>query len=144
MPERHPSRQTYRLADMARTAQMADMPIHVKPRHWPTNPVPASTAIINAGAAGGDVGLLVRVLLRKCWADEADIAQDDVVQSALEEAGFDPALAGANMLGAVETYEKNTQDALDAGVFGAPSYVLAGEVFWGQDRLGQLDRRLAG
>jgi 2-hydroxychromene-2-carboxylate isomerase len=42
-----------------------------------------------------------------------------------------------------ERYEANTQRAIDAGVFGAPSYVIEGEIFWGQDRLDFLDRRLA-
>jgi carboxymethylenebutenolidase len=35
-----------------------------------------------------------------------------------------------------------TRQAMDAGVFGAPSYVVDGEVFWGQDRLEFLQRRL--
>jgi 2-hydroxychromene-2-carboxylate isomerase len=42
-----------------------------------------------------------------------------------------------------ERYEGNTQRAIDAGVFGAPSYVVDGEIFWGQDRLDFLDRRLS-
>jgi acetyl-CoA carboxylase beta subunit len=39
-------------------------------------------------------------------------------------------------------YEADTQRAVDAGVFGAPSYVVEGELFWGQDRLDFLERRL--
>jgi len=42
-----------------------------------------------------------------------------------------------------ERYESCTQMAIDAGVFGAPSYVLAGEIFWGQDRLDFVERALA-
>jgi carboxymethylenebutenolidase len=42
-----------------------------------------------------------------------------------------------------ERYEADSQLAIDAGVFGAPSYVLDGEIFWGQDRLDFLERRLA-
>jgi carboxymethylenebutenolidase len=42
-----------------------------------------------------------------------------------------------------ERYEANTQQAIAAGVFGAPSYVIDGEIFWGQDRLDFVDRRLA-
>ncbi|MBC8057145.1 MAG: DsbA family protein, partial [Rhizobiales bacterium] len=40
-------------------------------------------------------------------------------------------------------YSADTQRAVDAGVFGAPSYVVEGEIFWGQDRLDFLERRLA-
>ena len=39
--------------------------------------------------------------------------------------------------------EQYTQEAVQAGVFGAPSYVIDGEIFWGQDRLDFLQRRLA-
>jgi 2-hydroxychromene-2-carboxylate isomerase len=41
-----------------------------------------------------------------------------------------------------QRYEGNTQAAMDAGVFGAPSYVIDGEIFWGQDRLDFVQRRL--
>jgi carboxymethylenebutenolidase len=42
------------------------------------------------------------------------------------------------------TYQANTEAAIAAGVFGAPFYVVDGEVFWGQDRLDYLDDFLAG
>ena len=43
-----------------------------------------------------------------------------------------------------QRYEQATQQAFDAGVFGAPSYVIDGEIFWGQDRLDFVERRLVG
>jgi carboxymethylenebutenolidase len=42
-----------------------------------------------------------------------------------------------------ERYEQDSQRAIDSGVFGAPTYVAWGEMFWGQDRLDFLERRLA-
>jgi 2-hydroxychromene-2-carboxylate isomerase len=39
-------------------------------------------------------------------------------------------------------YEANTRAAIDASVFGAPTYVIDGELFWGQDRLDFVERRL--
>ena len=42
-----------------------------------------------------------------------------------------------------ERYEQDSQRAIDSGVFGAPTYVIDGEMFWGQDRLDFLERRLA-
>lgn len=143
LPERHESKRAYRLAELKRIAEAQDMPIHVQPRHWPTNPVPACTAIISAQmAGGGDVGLLAHSLMRACWAEEQDIAEDHVVRHCLKEAGFVEGLADRDMLSAVEIYQKNTQDALNGGVFGSPSYVVHGQVFWGQDRLDYLDRHL--
>jgi 2-hydroxychromene-2-carboxylate isomerase len=42
-----------------------------------------------------------------------------------------------------ERYERDTERAIEAGIFGAPSYVIDGEIFWGQDRLDFVERCLA-
>lgn len=142
--QRHPSRQAYRLQELARIAARQDMPINLKPAHWPTNAAPSCFAIIAAQAAGGgDVGRLCRAILRACWAEEKDIAQDTVIRAALEEAGFDPELADSGMLSGATQFEKNTEEAVARGVFGAPSYLVDDKVFWGQDRLDYLDDYLS-
>jgi len=41
-----------------------------------------------------------------------------------------------------QRYAQHTQDAIEAGVFGAPSYVIDGEIFWGQDRLDFVQQAL--
>lgn len=142
--DRHVSRQRYRLQDIARVARLNGLPVNLAPAHWPTNPVPASAAIIAAQAAGGgDLGALAHSFLRAVWAEDRDIADDTVVRDCLAAAGFDPALAGTGMLTGAETLERNTDDALRCMVFGAPTYVVGDEVFWGQDRLPHLDAHLA-
>ena len=45
---------------------------------------------------------------------------------------------------AQKCYEANTQEAIDVGVFGSPAYVIDGELFWGQDRLDFVSRKLLG
>ena len=126
-------------------ARMNGMEVNAQPMFFPTNPVPACSAVIMAQkTGGGDLAALAHGLLRACWAEEKDIAQDDVVADCLDAAGFDRGLVNAGMLEAVEEYERNTQDAINALVFGAPTYVVDGELFWGQDRLIYLDAHLAG
>ena len=66
-----------------------------------------------------------------------------MVRDILSQAGFDPTVADRGLLTAVETLERNTDEALRRMVFGAPSYVVGDEVFWGQDRLPLLDAHLA-
>ena len=80
---------------------------------------------------------------RAVWAEDRDIAEDAVVRDCLAEAGFDPRLADKGMLSGVETLQRNTDEALRRGVFGAPSYVVGDEIFWGEDRLPHLDAHLA-
>lgn len=144
--ERHPSRNAYRAQEIPRQAKRRGLPLNLKPAHWPTNPAPSSYAIIAAQKTGdGDTGALVQSILRACWAEERDIAGDDVVRDCLEKAGFDPALADSGLLSGAETYAANLEEAVAAGVFGAPFYVVdSGQMFWGQDRLEDLDLHLAG
>ena len=141
--DRHPSRQAYRLADIGRVAKVNGMPVNLKPAHWPTNPVPACTAVIEAQkAGGGDLGALAHRFTRAVWAEDRDIAEDEVVRACLAEAGFAPDLADQGMLSGSETIERNTTQALLRGVFGAPTYGVGEALFWGQDRLPHLEAHL--
>ena len=141
--DRHPSQRSYRLQDLARLARAKALPINLRPRHWPTNPMPASAAIVTAQARRR------RRRARWCTASCARSGPRSATsprtrrsRDVLAAAGFDPALADRGLLTAVETVERNTDEALRRGVFGAPSYLVGDEIFWGQDRLPLLDAHL--
>lgn len=144
--ERPQARRDYRMQELRRAKVKTGMDLVLEPAHFPTNPAPSSYAIIAAQAAGGgDLGALVRCILRACWAEEKNVAEDDVIRACLSAAGFDPGLADSGMLSGAETYEKNTEEAIAVGAFGSPFYIVDGtEKFWGQDRLDDLDAHLAG
>jgi 2-hydroxychromene-2-carboxylate isomerase len=146
LPDRHPSRQEYRLQELARQSKKLGMPINPKPAFWPVNGAPAAYAIIAAQASGGgSVAALAQGVLRALWAEEKNIAEDDTIRACLAAAGFDPGLADKGLLMGAETYARNTEEAAAAGVFGSPFYVVdTGQRFWGQDRLEDLDLHLAG
>ena len=139
--DRHPSRQAWRAQELPRQAKKLGMPLNLQPAHWPTNAAPSSYAIIAAqSAGGGDVGALVHAVLRAVWAEERDIARDEVVRDCLQQAGFDPGLADSGLLSGAETYAANLEEAV-----GAPFYVVdSGQAFWGQDRLADLELHLDG
>lgn len=144
--DRHISRAEYRMQELVRQGKKTGLPINPAPAHFPTNPAPASYAIIAAQAAGGgDVGGLVQALLSACWAEERDIAQDDVVRDCLSKSGFDPSLADSGLLAGAETYAANLEEAVKRGVFGSPFYITdTDQRFWGQDRADDLDLYLSG
>lgn len=143
--DRHPNRQAYRLQELRRRSKLVGMPLTEKPAFWPTNSAPASYAIIAAQEAGGDVAALVAGITRACWAEDRNIAEDDVIRDCLAAAGFDPGLADSAMLSSAETYARNLEDGVAAGVFGAPFFITdRDERFWGEDRLADLDASLAG
>lgn len=143
--DRHISRQEYRAQELPRQARKLGMAFNLKPAHWPTNGAPAAYAFIAAqNAGGGDLGLLAHAITRAVWAEEKDIAQDDVIRACLTEAGFDPALADSGLLEGAETYARNLEEAVERGVFGAPFYIVGDERFWGQDRIADIDAHLSG
>lgn len=144
--ERHISRRDYRLQELTRQARKNGVPINLQPAHWPTNQAPASYAFIAAkNNGGGQLDKLVQAFTRACWAEERNIADDAVIRDCLTDAGFDPDLANGGLLQGAEEYAANLEAAVDAGVFGAPFYIVDGDQrFWGQDRLDDLDAYLSG
>ncbi len=144
LAQRHESRQAYRMQELRRWSQAHGLPMVLKPRHFPTNPAPASYALIAAqDAGGGDLAALLTGLTRACWEEERDIAEDAVIRACLSAAGFEPGLVNSGMLTGAETYARNLEAAMAAGVFGFPFFVVDdGECFWGQDRLDQLAAHL--
>ncbi|RNF35786.1 2-hydroxychromene-2-carboxylate isomerase [Paracoccus methylarcula] len=144
--DRHVSRMEYRTQELLRWADHLRVPFNIKPAHWPVNMAPSSYAVIAAQQeGGGDLGGLVHGFTRAVWAEERDISDDSVIRELLEAHGFDPALADKGLLAGAETYGRNLEEAVTAGAFGAPFYVVreTGQRFWGQDRLDFLDRHLA-
>lgn len=144
--DRHRSRQEYRAQDIIRQAKKAGLPFNLQPAFWPANQAPASYAFIAAQhAGGGNLGKLVHIMTRACWAEERNIADDAVIGDCLAAAGFDPALSQSGMLQGAEQYVQNLEQAVDTGVFGAPFFIVdTGQRFWGQDRLDDLEAHLAG
>lgn len=144
LAERHESRKAYRLQDLRRTAAKLGMRIDLQPPYFPTNAAPACYAIIAAQKEGGDVGGLVQSFLRAVWAEGRNIAEDEVIRDILARHGFDPGLADKGLFTGAEVYSRNLEEAVSAGVFGSPFYIVGEEKFWGQDRLEDLDLHLQG
>jgi 2-hydroxychromene-2-carboxylate isomerase len=144
--ERHPARQAYRLQELQRQSKKTGLALTLKPAFFPTNSAPSSYAIIAAqNEGGGDLAELVHGVTRVVWREEKNIAEDDVIRAALTAAGFDPSLADRGLLSGAEEYAANLEAAVEAGVFGAPFYVVDGVThFWGQDRLDDLALHLEG
>ena len=81
-----------------------------------------------------------------CWQQERDIADPATLEAVANEAGFDgkALLARARQPDIAATRAGFAEAAAAAGVFGAPTFVIEGEHFWGQDRLDFVERKLAG
>ena len=144
--QRAPQRQAYRLVELQRFSQHLNVPLNLKPRYFPVGGDDAARLIIATDLAHGaaDAMAMAGAILAACWAQERNMADDKVLAELLQEQNLAAGLLTQSHSQAVQVrYETYTQAAIDAGVFGAPSYVVDGEIFWGQDRLDFVERALA-
>ena len=147
LPRRAPQRLAYRLMELRRWRDFLGVPIHVEPKHFPASEALSAPCVIALRETQGDppaIRLAHRVL-KAVWQDEMDPGDPATLGALIAEIGMD---ADAVLkLGAearwTERRVADTQAAMARGVFGAPSYVIGDENFWGQDRLDFVDRKLA-
>ena len=144
--QRAPQRQAYRLTELARFSKWLGAPLHLKPTFFPVSGDDAAKLIIAVDMAmGADEAMNISgAILSAVWSQQRNIADEKTLAELLHEQHLPAACLEQTYSQAVhERYESYTQMAIDAGVFGAPSYVLADEIFWGQDRLDFVERALA-
>ena len=145
LPKRHPARQRYRMVELQRWRDRRGLRFNLKPKHWPFDATLVDRTVIAILQAGEKAETFLRLAHAAVWEQERDMTDETTVAALLREAGLDPsplmARAGSPEIAAV--HGRNLDEAIAAGVFGAPSYVVEGEIFWGQDRLDLLDAMLA-
>jgi 2-hydroxychromene-2-carboxylate isomerase len=145
LPKRAPHRQRYRFVELQRWREKLGLPLNLRPKFWPSDGALADCVVLALCDAGADPDGYIKRAFAGVWAREQNLADDTVLARILRESDHDPArtLKAARSEKIVRRYADNIQRTIAADVFGAPSYVLEGEVFWGQDRLGLLEDALA-
>jgi len=144
-------RRRYHQVELERWRTHLGMPLVLEPKHYP-QALPADPdwnkyagwTVIAAQDAGLDAFPLSHAILRALWAEERDISSAEVREAIADESGYDGAkLVAAERSERVQAlYRRFSAEAEKLGVFGSPTYVIEGELFWGQDRLDFVDRRL--
>lgn len=132
-----PAKSRWSLIDMQRWARRIGTTITMNP-HFPIN----TLALMRAAAAmqtQGEQRLLryLDAVFPAMWVDARDMQDPAAVAAVLGDAGFDPAevMALAGEPAAKERLRANTEEAVARGVFGAPTFFVGDQMFWGQDRL---------
>ncbi|MDB5764689.1 MAG: DSBA-like thioredoxin domain protein [Herminiimonas sp.] len=147
LPKRAPQRQAYRLAELQRWSEYLDVPLNLQPKFFPVSGDAAARLIIAAKLAHGtDAALaLTGSIMRATWAEERNIADADTLAAIADSCGHDgKALLKSSETASVQAeYDRFTDDAIAANIFGAPWYVVNGHGYWGQDRLDFVERAFA-
>jgi 2-hydroxychromene-2-carboxylate isomerase len=147
LAKRAPQRQAYRLKELQRWSEYRQLPMNTQPAFFPVQSEASAKLIIATQLAlGTEAALtLAGAVMRAVWAEERNIADPETLQAIAMELGHD----GKNLVKSSETasvqaeFDRFTDEAMAANVFGAPWYVVDGEPFWGQDRLDFVEREFA-
>lgn len=129
------------MLDLQRHAQLYDVPFRF-PSRFPMNTIAPLRLTL---AAGRDAAKLIPAIFRAYWAEDRDIASVDELARICDEQGVPRALLERTQDPAIkESLKGATSEAAAKGLFGAPSFVVDGEVFWGQDRIDFVERAVRG
>jgi len=132
------------MAELKRWPARLGLEINPEPAFFPFDDKPAGRLIAMMAARGQAVGPLSERIMSGVWQREENAADLDTLAMMADELGFD----GKNLIADSEgeagqkCLDENCEQALAAGCFGVPWYEVAGEPFWGQDRLDFVALRL--
>lgn len=138
-----PAKGKYMARELQRTAARLAVPFKPNP-----HPFIANTLKLMRGAvAAQKLGTFERwhaAIYRAVWADALDLGDDSVMMRVLAGAGIRAAdlLAATDRPEVKDELRANTDAAVSRGVFGAPTFFVAGEMFWGNDRLSWVEEIL--
>lgn len=136
------AKRSYQKRDMQRWAEERGVEL-IWPSRFPLRTVkPLRMTLL---AAEAQRPALIESLMRACWVEDLDPDDDGVLRECAERAGADAALVEGTRADEVKAaLRAGTEEAIDRGVFGVPTFVVDDQLFWGQDRLDFVERALDG
>jgi len=143
-PAEVPPKAAWMFKNNLRKAALLGLPLH-RPAFHPFNPLLA-LRVSSLPMDEVSRGRLVTGLMRAVWAESRHVSEPDVVADVARAAGLDgiTLVAAACEPEAKERLKRQTDDAIAAGVFGVPTMIVDGELFWGYDDVPYLERFLEG
>lgn len=119
-------------------ADRLGIPFVMSPYH-PFNPLPSLRLALAAGPSVDNV----KAIYHHIFGEGGEPDTEDGVRAMAERVGVTDVEASLSDQSVKDALRKNTDDAIAAGVFGVPTFVVDGEIFWGNDATGMLNSYLA-
>jgi len=138
-----PAKARYFAVDMRRWAARYDVKLKLNPHPFMSNTI----SLMRGAVAAQRLGTFAAyhdAIYRAAWADGLDLGDKVVLSGVLQRAGIDP----VQLIAATEGQEvkdelrRNTDDAVSRGAFGAPTFFVGDEMFWGNDRFDFVEEAL--
>ena len=136
-------RQKYRLQELARWSELLKIKLNTEPTFFPSRSMLPSLAIISAKLLKYEnVMDIAYRIMESLWIKELDIDDEKILKSIISKLTptAEELLDYSKQDNVFKELKKNTEKALMSSVFGAPTYIIDNEVFWGQDRLDFVER----
>jgi 2-hydroxychromene-2-carboxylate isomerase len=137
-----PAKRNYEMLEFDRFVQAHALPFKMNPRF------PLNTLYVMRGAVAAQrldcFALYVDTIMAAMWEDGKDVSDAEIVRQVLDSAGLDSAalLALADNPDVKAELLANTEAAAKRGAFGVPTFFVGTEMFWGKERLGQVEAAL--
>ncbi len=136
-PANIPAKGKWMFEDLQRICSRHGLKFSVNPK-FPLNTIMVLRGAIAADKLGEDVrDKYMDLMFDGAWANDDDLSDPAVVMELMDNAGL-PAQEIANMVqdqAIKDELRANTEEAVERGAFGAPTFFVNGEMHWGQDRL---------
>ena len=146
MPARVPAKARWMLSDLGLWAARYGVQFKMA-SHFPINALKPQRALVAAGRTGGNeaVERLALALFTGYWAEDVDVSKDSGLLACAAAAGLDgrALLADTADPEVKEALRAATEEAVQRGAFGAPTFFLGDTMFWGNDRLVLIEDQLS-
>jgi 2-hydroxychromene-2-carboxylate isomerase len=132
----YPAKGRYMWRDFTRVCDDEGLPLRLPPVRFPQNGVKAARLAL-AGETSGWTADFTRAVFVANYAEQRDISDDETLRAILAEIDVDPdaAFEAANAAANKEALFAQVDEAKALGIFGAPTFTVGDELFWGNDRL---------
>ena len=144
--KRPPQRQNIRLQELQRWSKFLKINLNAEPTYFPSKSMLPSLIIIASQIKKTNKDFeIANKIMNALWVEDLDIDDEYVLKSILEKMGLnsEDILLCANGEECLNNMQEYTKLAIQKGVFGAPTYIIDDQIYWGQDRLDFVKMHLA-
>ena len=143
LPKRSQQRKNYRLQELMRWREFLEVPLILRPEYFPVSDHLAAAMVLAIRQSDVNQALaFAGSCLAAVWKDELDISDRSTLLSIAEGHGLDGEALMKKESVMLDSRRADSEAAIERGVYGAPTYIVGDEVFWGQDRIDFVDRKL--
>ena len=136
-------RQKYRLQELKRWSEFLKIKLNPEPKHFPSRSLLPSKVIISVKILNFEnVNDIAYAIMEGLWIKELNIDDPKNLKKILTRfiKTADEVIDFSESKQVEKEMNKYTKEAIDLAVFGAPTYILDDQIYWGQDRLDFLER----